>query len=196
MLATRSFSPTFMTVTPCVLRPSRLMVSTCVRMRMPSSVTSISSWPGATSRTAATFPVFSVMLSVRTPCPPRPLRGYCSSSVRLPKPRSVMASICWPSASTASAPTTQAPSRRRMPRTPPLMRLALRSSRTAKRMACPSLEMSARSSPSRASRAPMSSSPSSRRMAILPLRRTSSNSLRGVFLACPRRVASTRKSCS
>ena len=68
---TRSPSPTFITQTPCVERPSSEMPDTGVRTTTPSSDMIMISSSGATIFMAAKRPFFSVMVMVNTPWPPR-----------------------------------------------------------------------------------------------------------------------------
>src|SRR2546430_4103866 len=73
------------TITPWVWRPIREMAPTAVRSTMPLALISSTSSSGSvTTRTAASLPTRSVILSVKTPWPPRWCIGYSARGVRLP----------------------------------------------------------------------------------------------------------------
>src|SRR6266700_1438781 len=91
--ATRTaFAPSRMIRTPWVARPARRISFTLVRMTCPLSVLRNTPSSSCTTMAPARTPRASVSSAVLTPWMPRPLRWYCSSGVRLPKPASVTTS--------------------------------------------------------------------------------------------------------
>src|SRR3954469_14865079 len=107
-VAPTTFSPSWrrsMSRTPWVLRPMTEISATRVRMIIPLLVMIISSSASVACSIATTLPFRSLVLMSMMPFPPRCVRLYSSSAVRLPYPFSVSVRMVDP-ARASSAPTT------------------------------------------------------------------------------------------
>ena len=158
--------------TPCVARPATRICDTAVRIVRPDRLIIIRSLSSVTAWIEISFPVFSVILIVLTPLPPRFVMRYSSRSVRLPYPFSLSTNTSCPlSGSTQIMPTASSPSSSEMPRTPAPTRPIGRTVRSLKRIALPSRAAIITSASPLVSFASMSWSPSRMTMALTPLLR-------------------------
>ena len=133
---------------------------------------------------ATTFPVFSEVLMLMTPCPPRFCRRYSSTSDRLPIPFSETTSS-FESSRTTTMPTTTSFFFSLSPRTPAETRPSVRASRSLKRIAIPSRLARMISSSPEVIWTSMSSSPSRMLIAFSPTERTFPYAESSVFLMTP-----------
>src|SRR5690606_836744 len=90
--AISSPSSTLMSFTPWVARPSSLISCTGILMVIPLLHVIKRSSFSVTSNSPTNAPVFSVILSVFTPLPPRLVKRYSSMAVRFPYPFSLTTS--------------------------------------------------------------------------------------------------------
>src|SRR3990167_7995046 len=137
-----SFSPfsTFISVTPCVVRPISRISLTRVRINTPLVPISMISSSTLTSVAATTLPLRAEVLIAIMPCVPRPWRVYSTIGLRLPKPFSVAVSTLCCSFSATSNEITCCLAASFMPRTPRDARPVARTSFSSKRTALPPFE--------------------------------------------------------
>ena len=154
---------------------------------MPFSVTIIKSLDSSTNLMPTTLPLRSLVLMVITPIPPRFWRLYSLNSVRLPKPFSHTdnTSGCGASLGACSIPTTTSPSIRLIARTPLAGRPMARTWFSSKRMDLPFLVATIMSDVPCVVCTLVSTSPSSRPMAIIPVLRMLANSSNATRLMEP-----------
>ena len=159
-------------------------------MVMPFSVTTIRSLRSSTSLMPTTSPLRSLVLMVIMPMPLRCWRLYSLNAVRLPYPFSHTDSTsgCCASLGACSMPTTSSPLDREMPRTPLAGRPMGRASFSSKRMDLPCLVAIIMSLLPNVICTLISTSPSSKPMAIMPVLRMLANSFKSTRLTLPKRV--------
>ncbi len=169
-------------------RPTRLMSFTLSRMTLLVEVNRTTSSLSPTMTTPSTSPVLGVTRMLMMPLPPRDWSRYWSTGVRLPKPCSATVSSSPRSWAVTTPPTTTSPERRLMPLTPEAVRPMDRMSAQLKRMAWPLRVARITSALVSTTRTMISSSPSRRFRARMPVDRQLRNRESCERLAMPLRV--------